>query len=458
MSIFLLNHRLTLRQLNSVRLGNFKEIGYRKIGFRVGLSMLFGNGMTIGLQLLMVPILLITWGGSVYGEWVIIFTLPSYIALMDLGIISAANNRMDALCAQGRFMAANRTYISSIVVLVLLSVIVLIVAIGCWIFFNETIVGMFETLSSDSILIIYFLMIMDSLLTIFFNYHAALYRTINQFHLTVNWQSFGRVMPMLAVCLAASLGGGILIVTQVIIAVRFIFVFALAADLLKRIFWFQKPWMRITRVEVTQLIKSSLGFIALPVSNMLVLHVSTILVALVTSPAGVAAFSTIRTFTRLIPQLVGIIGRALWSEISKSSSNNKNANLPSMYKWISLITVLLTFCIVVCYQFLGPSFYQWWTRSELPFDNVLFLTMIAHAASIALYTSLEVFILARNKAGMYSLFFLASSIGQLVFGWIFIKDFGVVALPAFGFIGATIIAAYVFRESSREFNRGLDRA
>ena len=61
-----------------------------------------GVAVTVLIQLLTVPVLLAAWGVDVYGEWLVLSAIPTYVALSDLSFSSVAGNSMVMLVAQGR--------------------------------------------------------------------------------------------------------------------------------------------------------------------------------------------------------------------------------------------------------------------------------------------------------------------------------------------------------------------
>src|SRR5271170_2561156 len=62
------------------------------------------------LQLLSVPILATHWGLETYGAWLVIFTVPAYLAFADFGFAAAAGNDMTHSIARGDRAAAIETF------------------------------------------------------------------------------------------------------------------------------------------------------------------------------------------------------------------------------------------------------------------------------------------------------------------------------------------------------------
>src|SRR6266478_3684793 len=57
--------------------------------------------VTAVIQLVSVPIFLRFWGPRLYGEWLLLSTLPSYLSLSDMGFASVAGNDMTMRVAAG---------------------------------------------------------------------------------------------------------------------------------------------------------------------------------------------------------------------------------------------------------------------------------------------------------------------------------------------------------------------
>ena len=61
----------------------------------------YGQLVQLVVQLLSLPVFTAHWGLAGYGSWLILFTLPSTLAIADLGLTSAGGNSMTAAAARG---------------------------------------------------------------------------------------------------------------------------------------------------------------------------------------------------------------------------------------------------------------------------------------------------------------------------------------------------------------------
>ncbi|MDB5690394.1 MAG: putative flippase, partial [Sphingomonas bacterium] len=90
----------------------------------------FDKLVITGVQLTMVPVLAIHWGLGVYGAWLLLSTIPSFLSVSDFGFASAAGNRMTMLASQGERAATVRTFQSAWVVIMISSAAMISLALA----------------------------------------------------------------------------------------------------------------------------------------------------------------------------------------------------------------------------------------------------------------------------------------------------------------------------------------
>jgi len=54
----------------------------------------FGLGINIAIQLLSLPLFLQHWDTSTYGAWLVLSAIPAYLSMADVGMVTAAGNKM----------------------------------------------------------------------------------------------------------------------------------------------------------------------------------------------------------------------------------------------------------------------------------------------------------------------------------------------------------------------------
>jgi hypothetical protein len=76
---------------------------------------LFGQGVTIVIQIFSLPLFLFYWDMPTYGSWVVLSALPAFLSMADGGMVQAAGNRMTMAMGRGDGAEANRIFHSALV-------------------------------------------------------------------------------------------------------------------------------------------------------------------------------------------------------------------------------------------------------------------------------------------------------------------------------------------------------
>ena len=76
------------------------------------------------VQLAMVPVLANAWGLPVYGQWLLLSTVPQFLAASDFGFGQSAGNRLIGEVAQGDTDAARTTFQTALALVLGSSVII----------------------------------------------------------------------------------------------------------------------------------------------------------------------------------------------------------------------------------------------------------------------------------------------------------------------------------------------
>ena len=73
----------------------------------------FGMAITIAMQLGSLPLFLHFWNLETYGKWLILSAIPSYLSMADVGMVTAAGNRMTMAMGSSNPFEANQIFQSA---------------------------------------------------------------------------------------------------------------------------------------------------------------------------------------------------------------------------------------------------------------------------------------------------------------------------------------------------------
>ncbi len=165
-----------------------------------------GIGVTVVIQLVSVPVLLGAWGIGIYGEWLVLSAIPTYLALSDLSFSTVAGNSMVMLEAQGRhaeLVALGRRLWSIVTVL---TIAALVAAIAIAMFFGGAF-GRDSAIPTPEARIILLALFLQVAVGIQWGVLDAWYRAGGRYPLSTVLRNIGRLLEFGGLMVAVLAGG-----------------------------------------------------------------------------------------------------------------------------------------------------------------------------------------------------------------------------------------------------------
>jgi len=91
------------------------------------------NGFALAvtfLSIVTIPFFWHYWGQELYGEWIIVSAIPTYLTMSDLSFGTTAGSQMTILAAQGKRLEALRVLQSAWILVTLASIAILVLILG----------------------------------------------------------------------------------------------------------------------------------------------------------------------------------------------------------------------------------------------------------------------------------------------------------------------------------------
>ena len=343
-----------------------------------------GPVVTALTQLGAVPLFLHFWGVTKYGEWLVLSAIPSYLSFCELGFGDASGSDMTVRVAAGDRQGALCTFQSSWALLLVTSAIALL--------FGALTVGLIpwtawlhlSTVSNRDAAWVVFLFGAYILAIQQTGVLESGYRCDGNYSAGTFYMNIFRLVETVGGVLVGIWTGSFvaLVATYLLLRLPGIAWYRL---LLKR----YSPWLSMgffrkakwTRVK--QLSKPALGFVVMPSANALSIQGFTVMIGVLLGPVSVAAFTTLRTLTRMNFQFVTTLGFTIWPELSSAFGSGNLLLARKLHRAayrIGMTVSLLTSCAL---WVLGPFVYRLWMHNAIPFDsrcfNILILVTIANS-------------------------------------------------------------------------------
>lgn len=372
----------------------------------------FGMALTVGIQLVSLPVFLHYWNMSTYGVWLMLSAIPAYLSMADVGMVSAAGNKMTIAMARGDLTEANKVFQSALK-------------------FMTIVCGTFASIALIIILFapIYFLNSMDlrlALLALCFGVLIALFDGLSQtiFKATQRYAlgtmlgNLVRFAEWLGYMIGLALVGSFAAVALCGFLARLVGTL-IVAQLSKHgnhgIHWGMHD---ADSSEIRIMIKPAVSFMAFPLANALSFQGLTLLVGALFGPITVAVFNTYRTIVRIAVQFTAIFSHALWPEFSRLFGESATSAISHVYNRSAIFGALQAFALSLFLYFISPWLLKLWTHGEIKFIPSLMLLMLAYAAVAGAWHIPRVLLMSTNQHISLAYWSLAVALSSLGLAWI----------------------------------------
>jgi O-antigen/teichoic acid export membrane protein len=376
------------------------------------------------VQVGQVSILASTWGLHLYGEWLILAAVPTYLSFSDVGFFAAATNDMVMAVARGHrddalvVFRAISSAVGGLFVVLALALPVIAAAVPITSLLNLSIIDEF---TAGWILVALGL---DTLLTA---YAGLLY---GGFACEGRYGEAGFVLAAITLaefCGLAGvvvLGGGPGLAATAMFAARFLGTVAMYV-LMRR----HAPWLSLGRTpavrrELRRLLTPALASGAFPAALALNVQGMVILVGVAVSPAAAAIFSTLRTMSRAVIQVLASIYSVIAPEISRAYAEDDQALLRSIHRRGCQAAVWLAGLIVVVLAAFGGSIVSVWTGGKVTTHGLLLYLFLAVAAVDSLWFTSLAILFATNRHQRMAVYYTIASIVNLLLAYLLLEAWG----------------------------------
>lgn len=380
--------------------------------------------VTALIQLVSVPLLLHAWGGSKYGDWLILFAIPGYLTLTDMGFGDASASDMTARVAAGDKEGALRVFQSCWLLLDFVSLaIIAAVAAVVWVLPWRTMLHLSDTSSRQAgsvlfVLAIYVVVAQQSGIL------ESGFRCDGLFATGTLGGSLMRLAEAAAACAIGVITGKLLAVACSYLITRLVGTIAYAWVLQRKVPWLQLGMRNAQLSSVRQLFGPACGFMAIPAAHAVSFQGFTILTGAIHGPIAVASFATLRTLTRFTSQMLTTVSHALWPELSRAFGSGNLSLARRLHRGAFQAAVVIAAISGALLWVLGPIAYRFWVRHTLSIDFPCFHVLIFVAAANALWSTSAVVSMSTNQHQRLALYYLATTLLSMALGWVLSERFG----------------------------------
>jgi O-antigen/teichoic acid export membrane protein len=369
-------------ELKKALLKNFLASGWGKIS-------------SVVFRLIQVPILLAMLGVEDYGRWLVLYTLPSWLSLANLGFGSVAGNDISIAIGQGDFEKARRIYSSTMQVVSYILIIGLVILLPIAIFIPwEGFLQLPDARHSEIMWVIIWFSL-STLLSFYGEVFQARFRAAHKAHSYIYLYSFRPWVELLAMIAILQYSTRLDHLALAVLGSTILFTICTQWISQKAMPSLSYSPSMVQKGLLRGLFRKGLAFQAFPLGNALIFQGNILVVQWILGPVAVAIFGSVRTLVRSINQMLELINQVLWPELSHLFGRNELDKAARLHRIGVVLSIAIALFFVLMLGLFGPALFAFWTGNAftmphsllllfllpIPFNSLWFTSSVIHMAS-----------------------------------------------------------------------------
>lgn len=393
----------------------------------------YAQAVSIGTQLVSLPLFLHHWDMATYGTWLALTALPFYLSLADAGISTASSNQMIGLISQGQKARAAEVFQSAVAFLASVSLLILLIVGATLLLLPSTVLDIPQWKA------VLMLLSISVVLGLFCSLAEVVYKATGGYAAGTYLVTTGRLVEW-----AGGLTG--LVLTRSYIGVAASALLArLGYTLLciglsqRRTDFLRWGVRRASLADVRQAAAPGALFLSLSLTNALSLQGFTLLVAATLGPAATAVFNTYRTVARIVVQVTNALSNPLWPELTALKGQRDDGAFWKLYRRANRLGLAIAAAGALLVYGVSPWLLDFWTHGQIPFTATSMALFLLYAAVCSATQVPRVVLMSINRhAGLAGQSLLAAVVA-LVVAWLVWDSAGMSGVVAAMLLGEALV-------------------
>jgi O-antigen/teichoic acid export membrane protein len=383
----------------------------------------YGLIVQLLVQLVSVPVLVHSWGVAGYGAWVMLFAVPSLLAMADLGLTTAGANAMTEAAAKGDRPRAARIHVALRLITALTGLALLTLAALFIYWLRPEALDFGAAMPRDAAALTALMLCLYGFLALINGVTQAGFRAADAFASSgMLFHTLVLIEAVVAMGIAIA-GGGPAKVALAYLLARLAGTVVFSLVLKRTAPWLSGSW-RIDWGEVKDLFRPALAALVLPGAHAVAIQGSVVAIGAIGGPAAVPAFSVVRTLSRTALQFAFRFNVASMPRYTVFAAQGNLERAGQLVLLNLGVAALLVVPAALGLLLLGQPIVELWTGGLVVPGFTLLALMVAAMLADAAWIPLSNLILSVNRHGLYTYHFLAASVLCVALGAWLVKSMG----------------------------------
>jgi O-antigen/teichoic acid export membrane protein len=395
------------------------------------------------IQLVQVPVFLHFWSVSLYGEWMIVNSIPAYLAFSNIGFGTVAGNEMTMLVARDDRAAALRVFQSCWWLAAgICSGTILLFSGGLYFAPAAKLLKLSSVSETDAKWIIFYLGV-SVLLGQLEQLLQSAYRCIGRNPYGSMLKSTFMLVAFACMMVPVSFGGGPRVTALVYAAANIFFTVVMCFIVKRDIPWIEFGWKHASFPEIRKLLRPAIAFMGFPIGNALNLQGTLLAISYALGPTEVVIFGTARTVSRVALQMVQMVSATFEPEMTIAFGVHNIELTRALHRRAVQIALIVAALIVSAMTLLGPWFLSHWTHGHVPPSRGLLSILLLVVVLYSLWSTSSTLLTSTNQHQKLAVYYIVATSITCVACYLLARWYGLYAAAASLLISEAIMNLYV---------------
>ena len=400
-------------------------------------------------QLVQVPLFFHFWAASVYGNWLIVSAIPTYLTFSSIGFGNVASNEMTMLNSAGDREGALGVFQSCWwLISIICAAVGMLLVLVLYLVPAASLLNIHAISESDTKWIIVYLGL-SVLLGQLEQLMSAAYTCVARYAFGSFLKSVISLAAFCATMVPIVLGYGPRTMALVYAITSALGTLTLGLFVRKDIPWIEFGWKHARFSEIRRLASPAFAFMGFPIGIALNLQGTLIAVGYALGPVDVAIFASARTVSRVALQMVQMVNATFWPELSLAYGAKDVALTRTLHRRACQLALVIAVFVVAGMMTVGPYFLHHWTGGHVPPSRPLLAILLLVVVLYSLWSTSSTLAAATNQHQRLAAWYIVATGVTVLFTYLLAVRYGLYGAAASLIISEVIMNLYVLPASLR---------
>ena len=383
---------------------------------------LFGIGVNLLNQIVLVPFYIIYWGSDLYSDWIVISALTAFFGISDIGLNSVIQNRFSISYAQGDLKQCNSLLVNNVAIIIIIGAICVISSIAYVSLFDITDQLDLHTLTRTEGSAVFIVLLCQIFIQMLSGIENAIFRASHNASIAVYYDQVTRLFIFIITFVCLVVGCNMTIMCVAICLPNILLIAIKHINARKHFEWrfsFSLADLKLLR----EILPQSVAYMSFPISNAILLQGFTLLVNRFWDSDTVVQYNTTRTMCNFIKTFLSTILHSVWPEFSIAYGKRDYATMHRLYSKAMKASLILSVLISTFLLIAGPFIYTIWTHGAVQFSYPLIPAFLVVLVVNTMWNTGCVALLATNNHVEFGIIDMCVTVMALIVAYFTAESF-----------------------------------